>query len=257
MPQLTNKVLSYLATQPTDTILDLGCGDGQLTAEIATQAQSVLGLDSSASMIASARKTYSHNLPNCRFEVADCRHLDRVSLVEANRFDKIFSNAALHWILRDEATRADVFSSVHAALKPQGLFVFEMGGQGNVADVHTALRAALMYRGGLSMHVIRQACPWFFPSEEGMRSLLTTAGLEVVTLESEWRPTRLTEDRDGGLHGWVRLFGARFLELLDGGEERERAVREVCEILEDVLKRDEDGSLWLGYVRLRGVARKV
>lgn len=90
-----------------------------------------------------------------------------------------------------------------------------------------------------------------------MRGALEAAGLEVLVLEAEYRPTRLTAetvDGKGGMEGWVRLMGARFLERLPEGE-RDEAVRWVLEVLEGICRR-EDGSWWIGYVRLRGVAVK-
>lgn len=175
---------------------------------------------------------------------------------QQQRYTKVFSNAALHWILRDEETRESVLRGVHAALVPGGKFVFEMGGAGNVADVHAALLSALLMRQGLSIEETREACPWFFPSEEEMRKLLEGVGFVVDNSEVEYRPTRLTEEEAGGLGGWVRLMGAAFLDVLGDDEvRREEVVRDVCEVLKSVIGR-EDGSMWLGYVRLRVFARK-
>ena len=58
------------------------------------------------------------------------------------------------------------------------------------------------------------------------------------------------------MQGWVRLFGAPFLEVLRTDEEREAAVRETCDVLKTVVSHEEDGSIWLGYVRLRVLAMK-
>lgn len=73
MPQLTTTVLSYLSPEPTDHILDIGCGDGPLTEHIASLVPqgSVLGLDASPSMIKTAQEEHS-SLPNISFQVADC-----------------------------------------------------------------------------------------------------------------------------------------------------------------------------------------
>ena len=150
-----------------------------------------------------------------------------------------------------------------AALKPGGTFVFEMGGAGNVAEAHAALLGAVRKFGGLSsIAEAREADPWFFPSEKWMEGALREVGFEVDRLELEYRPTRLTEESGGGgggggLEGWVRLFGASMLERVqEEGGRRDEAVREVCEVLETVVRRVEDGSRWLGYVRLRGLARR-
>ncbi|KAI7546110.1 S-adenosyl-L-methionine-dependent methyltransferase [Hortaea werneckii] len=258
VPQLTTTVLSYLDIQPTDRILDIGCGDGQLTsqiAQVATEGQ-VLGLDASSSFITTANKL--HSSPNCSYRLQDCTALSTTSdAILDGSWDKVFSNAALHWILRPPTTRQNVFHDIHRVLKPGGSFVFEMGGKGNVAEIHSSFTAALVHA-GLSIEEAREACPWFFPSVAWMRQMLGEVGFEVVKCESEYRPTRLNperEDGSGGIEGWLRLMGARFLEAVDGGK-REGVLKEVCDVLESVITREEDGSRWIGYVRLRAVARK-
>ena len=184
----------------------------------------------------------------------DCRYLEEEGVLEEGAYDKVFSNAALHWILRDERMRMSVLRAAYRALKPGGQLIFEMGGKGNVADVHAALLGALVHC-GVGIEEAREACPWFFPSEEFMRGMLEAVGFVVERMEVEYRPTKLTTEASGGLEGWVRLMGAKFLEVVDEGK-KQRAVREVCDVLESVLRREEDGSMWLGYVRLRVLARK-
>lgn len=165
------------------------------------------------------------------------------------------SNAALHWILCSPDTRHATLRAIFSALKPKGKFVFEMGGAGNVAEVHAALFFALMRHGPMSVSAAQAASPWFFPSDQWMRKTLEDIGFEVDKLELEYRPTRLTDDKEkGGLEGWVRLMGASMLEVIEDAGNRESAVREVCEVLGPIVTREEDGSQWLGYVRLRGVA---
>lgn len=269
VPQLTSTIQSWLFPQPSDTILDIGCGDGILTSQIQPLCHSIIGYDSSPNLIAAAQRSF----PHIHFQLQDCRLLEEVLFKDLfvnsseqkeksgtkggkERYTKVFSNAALHWILRDKETRESVLRGVHAALVPGGKFVFEMGGAGNVADVHTALLSALLMRQGLKIEKVREASPWFFPSEEEMRKLLEGVGFVVDKSEVEYRPTRLTEGEGGGLEGWVRLMGVAFLDVLGDDEaRREEVVRDVCEVLKSVIGR-EDGSMWVGYVRLRVLARK-
>ena len=132
-----------------------------------------------------------------------------------------------------------------------------MGGAGNVAEVQSALFFALVHHGQMSVSAAQAANPWFFPSEKWMRTTLEGIGFEVEKLELEYRPTRLTDDKEqGGLQGWVRLMGASMLETIEDTEKRESAVTEVCEVLDPIVRREEDESQWLGYVRLRGVASR-
>ena len=123
-------------------------------------------------------------------------------------------------------------------------------------EVHTALISALVHR-GVPIESVREVSPWFFPSETWMRNSLEETGFHVETLEAEYRPTRLTSGEAGGLRGWVVLMGASMLEVLEDEKKREAVVDEVCDVLSTVITRVEDGSQWLGYVRLRAVARKL
>ncbi|MCJ1320241.1 hypothetical protein MMC15_005579 [Xylographa vitiligo] len=253
VPKLTSTVVSWLDPQPDDIILDIGCGDGPLTAEIRERCALVVGVDASANLIEAARHSYG-SIPDLTWEVHDCRHLEKSSHFRPGYYTKIFSNAAFHWILRDLDTRQAVLKAAHDALKPNGVLVFEMGGAGNVAEVHTALLAAVIHQ-GLDIQEARRACPWFFPSEKLMRKMLEEADFIVEKSELEYRPTKLITADMNGIEGWVRLFSPQFLEKLSA-RQQEAAVTEVCDTLETVLTHEEDGSQWLGYVRLRVIARK-
>ena len=55
VPQLGSGVLEWLAPEAGERILDLGCGDGQLTERIAAAGASVTGIDASPTMIAAAK----------------------------------------------------------------------------------------------------------------------------------------------------------------------------------------------------------
>ncbi|KAJ6084908.1 hypothetical protein N7499_004537 [Penicillium canescens] len=253
VPKLAGKLLQYLDPKPTDKILDIGCGDGKFTDNFIPAIESVLGIDSSQSMIGSANKDYGS--PKASFRVADCRYLEKETSIVNGSWDKVISNAALHWILRDETTRMSTLRAIYGSLKPGGTYVFEMGGHGNVAEVKTALIYALVQQ-GIPIEKAKETSPWFFPSDTWMRSALEEVGFQVETVELEYRPTKLTTDAKGGLEGWVRLMGAQFLEALPQ-EKWDAVVRQVCDVLEDVVTRGEDGSQWLGYVRLRGIAKKI
>jgi trans-aconitate methyltransferase len=215
VPQLATKVIQYLGPQPGDHILDIGCGDGQLTSTIAQSVGPtgrVLGLDASPSFIETAQS--DNTVSHCSYALQDCTALATNATATSTTWDKAFSNAALHWILNNEATRSSLYADVFALLKPGGKFVLEMGGKGDVAELHAAFIAALTTHGELSLATARAASPWFFPSTDWMTQALIAAGFEVEVCESEYRPTNVTDEKidgNGGIEGWVRLMGARFL----------------------------------------------
>ena len=261
VPKLTTKVFSYLDPQPGDNILDIGCGDGELTIKISeacTQGQ-VLGVDASPSFIRTANERYlKDGFGNLTFALHDATKLETCREIGSGEvWDKVFSNAAMHWILRKPEIRKGFFENVFKALKPGGSFVFEMGGAGNVAEIHTAAIAALVHVGGLSLKEARDASPWCFPDVKEMTGWLESAGFEVEKCELEYRPSQLsakTDDGKGGLEGWVKLMCGEFVEVV-AEEKRPAVLKEICNLAESSVSR-EDGSEWLGYVRLRAIAKK-
>jgi trans-aconitate methyltransferase len=224
-------VVSLLDPDPSERVLDLGCGTGHLTREIAETGSDVIGVDSSPEMVSAART----NHPDCRFVHADARRLP----LEAS-FDAVFSNAALHWV--DEQDRA--LSSVAAALEPGGRFVAEMGGTGNVAAIVGALETELERRGH------EPASPWYFPSVGEYAARLEAHGFEVRHATLFDRPTEL-ENGEDGLVDWLAMFGDAFLSPLSAAERRG-----VVASVEDRLRpeRFEDGRWVADYRRLRFVA---
>jgi trans-aconitate 2-methyltransferase len=111
---MAEEVLSLLELRGTEQILDIGCGNGKTTTEIATRLPrgTVVGVDASAQMIDFARANCDPTLhPNLRFSVADARHLPF-----KEEFDLVVSFNALHWIPEQELA----LKSIHSALKPGG-----------------------------------------------------------------------------------------------------------------------------------------
>lgn len=249
----------------TDGVLDIQIGQ-----ILAHGNGSLHGIDGSPAMIEASKKavTEAELDKTCTFQgryftyqllnmalttpVLDANTLLSTPSLQTAHFSKVFSNAAMHWILRPPATREAFFHGVKDALIPGGRFVFEMGGLGNVAEVRAALLSAVGRRIGLAR--AQEVDPWFFPDEEWVREMLeqTVGGFEVEKIEREWRPT----DADvGGVEGWIRLMGKEFFRAL-GEDEREVCIREVVDVLE-VVCRKPGGGFMLSYVRLRAVARKL
>jgi trans-aconitate methyltransferase len=224
-------VLELLGPVDGQDVLDLGCGDGVLTERLQQMGARVLGADGSPEMVASAR---ARGVPA---EVADGQ-----ALPYENRFDAVFSNAALHWMTRPD----DVLRSVFRALRPGGRFVAEMGGQGNVAAEVVALHVAAAEFGLYPVAVH----PWYFPSPAEQASRLEAAGFRVRQMDLIPRPTPLPT----GMLGWLRTFAGPWTRHLDE-QRRESFLRRVEEMLAPAL-RDSQGAWTADYVRLRFVASK-
>ena len=90
------ELIAKLQLEGHESILDIGCGDGKVTAEIAAAVPqgSVLGIDNSSSMIELAQREFpAAQYPNLTFQLADARRL-----TFDQQFEVVFSNAALHWV---------------------------------------------------------------------------------------------------------------------------------------------------------------
>jgi trans-aconitate 2-methyltransferase len=224
------ELLPLLDPQPGERILDLGCGTGRLTAEIAAAGAQTLGIDSSPDMIGQARQNY----PKLKFQLADAR-----TLTITEPFDAVFSNAALHWI---PEARAAV-QSIYRALKPGGRLVAEFGGKGNNAIVIAALIAA-----GASDPLLT----FYFPSIGEYTPILEAEGFEVRFATLFDRPTEL-EDPVRGLEQWLLMFQQKALAAIPP-ESREKAFRQI----EDQVRPElfYDAKWHIDYRRIRVVAVK-
>ena len=230
--QLAGGVVEWLAPQPSERILDLGCGDGQLTERIAATGAIVTGADASSAMAEAARS---------RGIRVDHAQAEKLPYPDAT-FDAVFSNAALHWVRGQDA----MLSEVHRILRPGGRFVAEMGGHGNIAAIRVAFMAVL----GRYGHSDAEDGVNYYPTAVAYRRRLENHGFAVERIEHFARPTPLGE---GGMAGWLRTFRRGVLDTLPP-DPRETVVSETCALLEPAL-RDEDGHWVADYVRLRFVAR--
>ncbi|MDN3585888.1 methyltransferase domain-containing protein [Pedobacter aquatilis] len=205
-------VLQWLAPKANEYILDVGCGTGQLAAQIAESGAEVLGTDASADMVANAKAAY----PNLNFEV-----VDGTQLPYNQNFDAIFSNATFHWIENQEALTEGLFKS----LKTGGRLVAEFGGKGNVKGITDAIQTAAE-KLGLADKVILDY--WFFPSISEYTSLLESKGFEV---EQAWlfdRPTKLIGEE--GMYVWINQFAQHAFKNLNN-EQAESITNLAVELL--------------------------
>lgn len=226
---LGDAILARLDPQAGERILDLGCGDGVLTARLAARGVRVVGIDASAEMVTAARD-----------QGIDAHVMDATRLTFDAEFDAVFSNAVLHWIHDQDA----VLSGVARALRPGGRFVAEFGGYTNIASIAVALRAVLGRRG------IEHARHWYYPTPNAYTSLLTKHGFDVELATLFPRPTPLPT----GMTGWLKTFGQGAFSQVPP-DERGQVEAEVIELLRPSLC-DEEGNWTADYVRLQVIGRR-
>jgi len=227
--ELGGGVLDLLDPQVGERILDLGCGDGPLTVELAKRGCEVLGVDGSADMVEAAQRLG-----------VDARVMDGQALTFEDDFDAVFSNAALHWMTDYDA----VLRGVRRALRPGGRFVAEFGGGNNVATIVSALSVELEVRG----HCAGNFNPWYFPEPDAYAALLDEHDFEVRHMELFERPTPLP----GDVIGWLETFAQNFMAPIDA-QDRGAYLRAVKDRLKPALC-DAQERWTADYVRLRFAA---
>lgn len=125
-----NSLVSELTLNGNEAILDLGCGDGRITEQLALLVPDgkVVGIDASIGMIKTAMQRASDNLSFIQ--------LDINSLDYQNTFDVIFSNAALHWIKDHKKLLANSYST----LRDNGILLWDFAGNGNCSNFFAVVR---------------------------------------------------------------------------------------------------------------------
>ncbi|HEY9819285.1 MAG TPA: class I SAM-dependent methyltransferase, partial [Candidatus Sericytochromatia bacterium] len=228
--------LELLSPQMGERILDLGCGTGQLTQEIAKRGAIAIGIDKAPTMISQAQKNY----PNLQFEVADATNFH----VE-EPFDAVFSNATLHWIKEPERAIACIWQ----ALKAGGRFVAEFGGKGNVNAIITAIHHALE---SADYPVKPGYNPWYFPSIGEYATVLEKQGFSVTYATLFERPTPL-EEGEKGLQNWIEMFANSLLQQIP-----ENKRQDIIQDIENQLQPElyQDGTWFVDYKRIRVIAWK-
>ncbi len=229
-------LIKLLQPESGQHILDLGSGTGGLTHLIAETGAKVVGVDSSITMVDQA----SARFPLIPFFVMSATDLQFDEL-----FDAVFSNATLHWIREKEK----VIRCVYESLKPDGKFVAEMGGQGNVERIIRSVRKELKESGNTE-NAARE--PWYFPSVAEYAGLLEEAGFRVLYMTHFDRDTPLA-DEGNGIVDWLEMFGELFFEGISE-ENKKLLLFRIQESLRATNFRE--GKWYADYKRLRFVAVK-
>lgn len=200
-------LLDLLAAQPGERILDIGCGTGHQAASLAGLGAHVVGVDADPAMLEVARAEH----PEVRFEQVDAQDADALATAAAGPMDAVLSNAALHWMPRQD----DVVAGIAGVLRPGGRLVVEMGGAGNVARTTAAIRVGRAAV-GLDPDV---PSSWTFPSPGEQAARLERHGFTVRSIALIDRRTPLADGVTAA--GWAAMFGARLVQDVPDGRRAE------------------------------------
>ncbi|MFA5330893.1 MAG: methyltransferase domain-containing protein [Methanoregula sp.] len=244
--QWAGELITKMHLTGRERVLDIGCGDGRVTAAIAACLPngSVTGIDRSPAMIRFAREQYPvGKYPNLSFVEGDAQGLQH-----REQFDVVFSNAALHWIY----DHGPVLAGISRALVHGGRMIVRMGGKGNADGIFAALReirddpAWGRYFSGFSF------CYGFFSPDE-YRPWLESVGL--FPLRVELIPKEMVYPDREGLAGWVRTTWLPYLERVPE-ERRLIFVDTLVDRYLSVYPPGCDGTIRVAMVRLEIEAKK-
>src|ERR1044071_1514729 len=189
------ELISKLKLRGVERILDVGCGDGKVTAELARAVSkgSAVGIDASPQMIEFANRAFpSAKNPNLDFYVMDARQIQFL-----RKFDLLFSNAALHWVDDHQA----FLRGAASVLKPGGRLVVSCGGKGNANDVFLALRPEMRMKRWREFFR-KMPKPYFFHSPDEYRKWLPRFGFKTRSVKLA--PKDATYEDSEGFAAWLR-----------------------------------------------------
>jgi trans-aconitate methyltransferase len=229
-----------------ENILDLGCGDGKITALLAEQQTTgkVVGVDSSWHMVSQASRNYG-KISGVGLQFLQ---MDAAALGFQEGFHIIFSNAMMHWVHDHLA----VLRGVYRSLVPGGFCLLQMGGQGNAAQmVHVLSHVKDSPRWRDFFTGFR--FPYKFHGVDTYRSLLSDSGLFEVRLELIEKD--MQHPGFDELAGWLRTAWLPYNERVPGML-REKFISEVAELYKLEFPPDSDGVIHVPMVRLEVEAER-
>jgi ubiquinone/menaquinone biosynthesis C-methylase UbiE len=155
--------------QPGDNVLELGCGTGTTALRLADGVRSYLATDISSGMIAIAdEKLAVESIPALSFRTATAEEL----VHEESRFDAVLGFNYLH-LVRDVP---GTLRSIHALLKPGGLFISKTPCLGDMNPLIRLLLLPAMRAIGKAPHVSSLGA-------SALEQLIIDAGFDVLVRE--------------------------------------------------------------------------
>jgi trans-aconitate methyltransferase len=241
------ELIPKLNLQGNESLLDIGCGNGKVSALLSTYLPygEVVGVDSSPEMILQARRSYPQiRYPNLTFLKMDAREL-----TFDGRFDVAFSIDTLHWIIEHEL----VLKGVYQSLDNNGRLLFQMAGKGNAQDVLAVLQE-MISEDSCKPYFKNFTFPYGFYGPEEYTVWLNKAGFKPDRVELIPKDVKFA-GKDG-LADWIQTtwlpFTERFPESL-----RDSLINEIAERYVAAYPPDSKGMVHVKMVHLEVQATKI
>ena len=235
-------VLARLPLEGHELVLDVGCGTGRLTRELAARVPRgrVIAVDRSANMLAVAGRYFSESAVPVRLVQADAACLPFVGVADA-----VFSTATFHWVL----DHPRLFRGVYEALKPGGRFVAQCGGGPNIKRLRDRA-AALLREPAFAPWFAAWRDPWEFADPETTAARLRAAGF--VEVETGLEETPVIQPDAAAFGEYVaNVICHRHLAMLPEGAARTEFVERLT-----ALAAADDPPFELDYWRLNLSGRR-
>ncbi len=241
-----NELIKKLNLEGNEAVLDIGCGDGKITAQLSRSLSqgSIIGIDNSNEMIELAGQTFDlEHYPNLRFKITDAR-----SIPFRDHFDIVFSNAALHWIWDHKP----VLKAIHTCLKPGGHILLQMGGKGNADTILVVLKeltAKEKWKPFFKNHTFQYG----FHDSNDYKKWLTKEGFTPQRVELI--PKVMSYENNNGLAGWIRTTWLPYTNQIPKSE-RETFISQIVDTYLEHHPADKNGHIHVDMVRLEVEAKK-
>lgn len=237
-----NELISELNLKGNEDILDLGCGNGLLTANLARLVPNgnVIGVDASEGMIEVAKEKEENNL---KFLLMDLNEID------LNRqFDFIFSNATLHWIKNHN----QLWTKIHKLLNPNGFVRFNFAADGNSSHFIKVIKETIVFE-EYKKYFSGFQWPWYMPSVDEYENILKDFTFSELNVWEE-NADRFFPDKEAVIWWIDQPQIVPFLENIP--EDKKGLFREI--VIEQMIKEtlQENGRCFETFRRINVLAKK-
>lgn len=222
---MASQALALLELRGDEHVLDIGCGDGRISARIATDLVAhgtVCGVDASSDMVSFAQAEHA-GVANLQFMVADARQMHF-----EGSFDAVVSFNALHWV----PDILPALRGLRAALVPDGRAWLRLVTQGPVPSLESVAEQVRREAAWAPLFVGFDD-PYLRLDAEHVATLALSAGLGVLSLHTrleQWdfgSRAALLGFCSAGFGAWTkRLPGDRRIGFVEAVLDRYLATRD-------------------------------